>query len=118
MIGTDEDALICDLAETYHILDFRGLSPSKVAVLSCGLSDSSRIKTRLSGNPAPLDLLMTATILDYLALLVWMRSKDGKEGKKRPKSFAEAITGRNNKEIQSYSTVEAFEAARERIRAK
>ena len=44
MIALDEDALTCDLAETYGIYEFRLLPPAKIAVLACGLSEDSRIK--------------------------------------------------------------------------
>ena len=119
MISEDEDALICDLAETYHILDYRGLRPTLAAVLSFGLPETSRIKTRLSGNPARLDYLMQATGIDYLALLTWFKTEDGRKGRHRPKSFVEALSGRKkNNETQSFSTVEAFEAARARILGK
>lgn len=46
MIQTDEDALICDLAETYQIYDYRQLPAYQVAVFSYGLRDDSRIKVR------------------------------------------------------------------------
>ncbi len=32
MMNFDEEALLCDLAETYHIYDFEQLSPQKIAV--------------------------------------------------------------------------------------
>lgn len=118
MIATDEDALTCDLAETYHILEFKGLSPSKVAVLSFGLPDTSRIKTTMSGHQARLDYLMQATVIDYLALLTWFKTEDGRKNRNRPKSFVEALSGRRKNDVQSFSTVEAFEAARARILGK
>ena len=43
MIAIDEDALICDLAETYQIYDYRRLPVQTVAVFSLGLRDNSRI---------------------------------------------------------------------------
>lgn len=118
MIRIDEDALTCDFAETYHILDFRGLQPSKAAVLSFGLPETSRIKTVLGGASIPMDLLMQATTIDYLALLAWFKTEDGRKNRHRPKSFVDALMGRNKKETQSFSTVEAFEAARARILGK
>lgn len=33
MIRADEDALVCDLAETYHIYNYRQLPARQVAVL-------------------------------------------------------------------------------------
>ena len=39
MIKQDEDALICDLAETYRIYDYRQLPLLQVAVFAYGLRD-------------------------------------------------------------------------------
>ena len=36
MIAVDENALICDLAETYGIYNYRQLPPTLVAVFSLG----------------------------------------------------------------------------------
>ncbi len=43
MVNLDEAALICDLAETYGIYDYRQLPLRTVAVLSAGLRDDARI---------------------------------------------------------------------------
>lgn len=43
MILTDEDALICDLAETYHVLDYRSLPLLTAATLASGLRSDARI---------------------------------------------------------------------------
>lgn len=43
MILTDEDALICDLAETYHVLDYRALPLKTAAALASGLRADARI---------------------------------------------------------------------------
>ena len=49
MISLDEDALICDLAETYQIYDSRQLPPSRMAVFASGLKNDSRIKMIITG---------------------------------------------------------------------
>ncbi len=41
MISRDEDALICDLAETYQIYNYKSLPARLVATLSVGLRDDS-----------------------------------------------------------------------------
>jgi len=43
MIATDEDALVCDLAETYHVLDYRMLPLKTAAALASGLRSDARI---------------------------------------------------------------------------
>ena len=92
MIKADEDALICDLAETYHIYDYRRLSPFKIAVFSFGLKDDSRIKMKLSGQKIPLNILLLAGVNDRLSTLVWAKTKDGQKGKNPPESIVDLLT--------------------------
>lgn len=92
-MATDEDALVCDFAETYRVYDFRQLTPSYAAALAAGLRDGSRIRTVLGGLPAPLPQYLQMAELDALNLLTWLNSSDGAEGKNRPKSLLKAFTG-------------------------
>ena len=39
MLNTDSDALECDLAETYHIYNYKELPLKKVALFSVGLRE-------------------------------------------------------------------------------
>ena len=69
MISLDESALICDFAETYHILDYRALPLKLAAVLACGLRDDSRIKMKLAGmklNPETMLLLFKSWPIQQL----------------------------------------------------
>lgn len=50
MMAADEDALACDFAETYGILDMRQLPAGKLATLAAGLRENSRIKLHLGGS--------------------------------------------------------------------
>ena len=77
MLATDKDALICDLAETYHIYDYRSLPVQQVAIFCIGLRENSRIKRKLSGNRCSTEILLLASAVDYLALLFWAQTKDG-----------------------------------------
>lgn len=43
MIRLDEDAVICDLAETYGVLNYRELPLQTVATLASGLHADARI---------------------------------------------------------------------------
>lgn len=65
MINLDEDALICDFAETYGLFDYRGLSPLKAAVLSCGLRENSRIKMKLANAKLTIEQTLLAVIADF-----------------------------------------------------
>lgn len=92
MVRLDEDALVCDFAETYHIYDYRRLPLRYAAVLAFGLSDDSRIKRRMTGARVTTPVLLQAAAADALNLLVWMKTKDGQKGIRRPASVVDAIT--------------------------
>ncbi len=118
MIKLDEDALICDLAETYHIYDYRQLPASRVAVFSLGLRDNSRIKKRLSNQSIDFDRLLLASISDKLSYLLWSKTKDGAKGRNKPKSILEMLTAskKENKQLAFHSG-EEFEQMRANILA-
>lgn len=97
MIALDEDALICDLAETYQIYDYKQLPLNQVAVFAYGLRDDSRIKQMMSDQIVPLETTLLASIVDRLSLSLWLKTKDGQKGVNRPASIAELLT-KNNKE--------------------
>ncbi|HEL1610749.1 DUF5361 domain-containing protein [Streptococcus suis] len=112
MIQTDENALICDLAETYGIYDYRQLPLSRVAVFACGLSEKSRIKKALSGQKEDLDTLLLAGIYDTVRLLFWAKTKDGQAGRNRPSSVAQVLEGpKVEREERVFSSGEEFERA-------
>lgn len=116
MIILDEEALICDLAETYHIFNYRGLPLYIVAVLSCGLREDSRIKMKISNRCANTDTILFASMVDKLALLLWKDSVDGQHNRNRPKSIVEEILNINDeKEFNVYTSIDEFEDARKRI---
>lgn len=110
MISRDEDALICDLAETYQIYNYRSLPARLVATFSVGLRDDSRIKLKMSNEKVSLQNYLLASIMDRLSLLVWFQTKDGQDGKNRPLMMVDALL-RN--EIESESDIEAFESVEE-----
>lgn len=115
MIQTDETALICDLAETYGVLDYRALPLRTVAALSSGLRDDSRIKMKISGQTIDRETALMAAAVDRLSLLVWSRTKDAAKGRRRPESILQKLLdGRQEKQkdYMVFGTPEAFEAAR------
>lgn len=71
LIASDEDALICDFAQYYHVLDWRTLPLHLVATLAAGLPESSRCMLKLSGQIVPLETLLQAETVDALHLLYW-----------------------------------------------
>lgn len=115
MVAIDEDALICDLWETYQVTDWRALPLQTAAVLAFGLSGDSRIKKVISKAP-PHDLrdVLLAVIADGVKTLTWMQTKDAKTGRNRPQSIVETMTKTKpkKKEYQTFRTAAEFEAAR------
>ena len=117
MVAIDEDALICDFAETYHIYDYRALPVQLCATLASGLRANSRIKSKLSGfDYATLDNILTAMMVDELATLVWFQTEDGPKGINRPASMVEILQPREDKEApMTFNSVEDFEAMRKKL---
>lgn len=114
MIAADEDALVCDLAETYHIYDYRQLPTHQVAVFAVGLRDDARIKIKLSGQKESLDRLLLASMVDRLSLLVWAKTKDGQKGQNQPVSLVSRLVDEEQKE----SDLIAFESGEDFLRAR
>ena len=98
MIKLDEDALICDLAETYNLYDYKQLPQLKVAVFSYGLRDDSRIKKLMSDQIVSLDTLLLSLMVDKLSLSLWLQTKDGQKGINQPKSIASQFIHKEEKE--------------------
>ena len=113
MLGTDKDALICDMAQTYHIFDLSAVPVPLLSTLAVGLGNESRIKKKMAGAKLDIDTALRAAILDRLSNLIWMRTKDGAKGRNRPQSVLNALT--EEKQTVTYATGEALEAARRKI---
>lgn len=64
MIQLNEDAMICDFAETYHIYDYRTLPCAFAAKLAAGLREESRIKRLAEGRPASAESILLANLID------------------------------------------------------
>ena len=91
MIALDEDSLICDFAETYHIYDMYALSADYAATLAAGLRDNSRIKLKASGLVVDTQTLLLAHIADNTRWNVYAKTKDAAHGKNKPKSIVAAL---------------------------
>ncbi len=115
MIALDEDALICDLAETYGILSYRSLPADLVAKLSVGLRADSRIKMKLNKIEVPVQTLLLAGILDKLAFLAWAKTTDGSNNINRPFSIVKKILDKETDketDIVAFTSGEEFDEAR------
>ena len=114
MIRVDENALICDLAETYQIYNYRQMPPSTVAIFCMGLRDDSRIKMKLGGAKVSPNILLLSGIVDRLNLLVWAKTEDGRKGRNKPKSILEDLYSKES-EVSAFASGKDFEEERQRI---
>lgn len=105
--------MICDLAETYHVLNYQELSPVMVATLVLGLRDNSRVKMKISASRLTLGQALMTMILDDLNFLSWTKTKSAQKNKNRPKSIYKKLSGEDDKpkeELQVFATPEEYEA--------
>ena len=114
MVGLDEDALTCDFAEVYHVLDWRKLPARTAATLAMGLGPDSRIMRKLSGVSVTIHTLLLATIADAVRVLVWQNTKDGAKGRNRPTLIVEKLLDAN-KGDEGFDSIEAFKAWRDEM---
>lgn len=114
MAALDEEALICDFAESYHVFDWRALPAQTAATLAMGLRPTSRIAQKIAGIPAPPDTLLLAMAVDALRVLVWQNTKDGAHGRKPPESVLQALLRGHKAERTGvgFASPEEFEAWR------
>lgn len=100
--------LICDLAETYGIFDYKSMPARLIATLTAGLRENSRIKQKQSKLKASKTDLMLAFIADLISMM------SGIEG-----IWTEWITGiernKNTDNIEVFNSVDAYESARKKI---
>ncbi len=119
MIKTNEAALICDLAETYHIFDYRSLPLKKVATFAVGLKEDSRIKMAMSKIKYSFDTLLIAAILDNLNQRTWAMSEDARNGGNRPQHILNRLLGEEYQEQDQtemgFESGEEYERARRKI---
>lgn len=112
-----KDELICDLAETYGLFNYKGVPLSTLASLVVGLRDNSRIKMLIAGAVVDTQTLIIASILDKLSLLVWFNSQDGQKNINRPKSVVEALLNNEN-DTMLFNSIEEFEEYKQKLLGK
>lgn len=114
MIYLDEDSLICDFAETYHILDYTALPPTLAGVLASGLRADSRIKMLMSGQKITTDQMIRAAIADRVGILTWQNTEDGQKGRNMPESILQSLLGdkkdSNNLAFENGADFDAYRA--------
>lgn len=105
MVADDEDSLICDLAETYGIFNYKELSPLTVATLSTGLGVNSRISKHITGLPNDIDTILLAEIADRLGMVLQCVG-----GIEKPKSIVSSLYGEKDEKgnVMSFGDSDEF----------
>ena len=99
MLAHYRSELICDLAEYYHILDYRGVPGRTLGTLAVGLRAESRIGQIREGVKETPAVLILAKIYDVLAQVFSEKGttpeslfknflREQKEANKTPQAFA------------------------------
>ena len=110
---------MCDLAEYYHIIDYKSLPAKQVAILLCGLRDDSRVKMKIMGKNYTYERLMQALIFDKLNWLCWSQSSDSRKNVNKPLSIAGILMNTEEEnDIKSFSSISDFEKACRNITGK
>lgn len=108
--------MICDLAETYNVYDYKALPPKTVALFVCGLPENSRIRRKQSKQKLTFEQSLLVLIYDKLAWLQWAQTKDGHKNRNRPESLYEKLTGEPpEKQIATFANGEEFLRRRNQI---
>jgi hypothetical protein len=111
MIAKDEEALICDLAETYHVLDYKALPVKLVAILANGLGNKSRIKKKLANIKVSIEEMMMASIADNLSII--QKSLSGH--KEKLFLFTEYFGESLPENQKGFNSVQEFEETRKKL---
>ena len=113
---TNKTAVICDLAETYGILNWRGVPVRLLGTLVAGLGENTRTGKELLGHKGSTEEILLAQIFDALNLLMWSFTEDGQKGRHRPKPISDMLLGKEEqKDVAGYRTPEEYEKARAEI---
>ena len=117
MIKLDEDALICDFAETYQIYNIYDYPGEYIATLAKGLRDNSRIKLKLVGLDYDLNTFLLAHIADNTAINVYAKTKYATKGMNKPKSFVKVLSGKKEakEEARKFNSGADFDKERRRL---
>lgn len=117
LVGRCEEEFICDMAETYHVFDWRELPLKTAAILASGLSKDSRCARKLNGTKISGVEYSLLAILDELRMLSWgfiSAHSDQKIPKPQP-ILTQMLQQDQRPKILSSRTPEEFEARRRKI---
>ena len=109
-LAMEKDALICDLAETYRIYDWRSVPVFLLATLVSGLGENSRIGKIRDGRKVSIEAYYTAELCDMLETLIM-----GLSGKESTANRTETLLIQKEVKKETTYTVEEFEKLRSQI---
>ncbi len=117
LAGRCGDELICDMAETYHVLNWRELPLKTAAILASGLHQDSRCRMKLNGMKLRSEEYTAMAILDEVRFFHWnMLPKEFKKGRKKPESvLLKMLRMEDRPDVTGFRTPEEFEARRKQI---
>lgn len=117
MYALDKDALVCDFAETYRVLDMWALPVPLLAVLASGLREDSRIMMKMGGVSYIPAYISAAKAADELAMLLYSFTEDAAKGRNRPELLSDFIVEKQEPKPtnQGYDSGEDFLAAWKKI---
>lgn len=117
MLAYDRGSLICDLAETYNIYNYKELPVDLLATLATGLRENSRIKMKMGKRDFTTEEVLLAHIADNLSLFRYGFSEEAQNGTNTPKLFTEIIykDEKEKTDITGFITGEDFEAEMQAI---
>ena len=115
MLATDENALICDFAETYGVMDWRSLPVRQAATLAASLRSDARIVQKMSGMRISVTDMVQAYMADRIAFIAWSKTKDAQHNTGRPPSILKLLLETNENEYTGFDTPEDFDAWRAKM---
>lgn len=111
-----QDEMVCDLAEYYHIYNYKSFPMEYISTLCCGLPAESRTLKKINGMKCSTEELMLINIVDKLSLIWWSKTKDGQKNRNRPKLICEIMQEKEeSKNRIAFNSPEEFEAMRRKI---
>lgn len=105
--------MVCDLAETYGVLDYRKVPTRTLGALVVGLGSESRLGRELAGIKASPDHILLGRIYDAVNILLYSYTKDAKTGRNRPESYVERLIEKKSEkdDVEKFRTGADFDKA-------
>ncbi len=110
IINDSEDLMICDLAQTYGILDYKQIKPNILAALVMGLPQDSRIMLKISKAKLSYTDSVLALIFDCLQIIAFNQVHRYRKNLKRPESLYKKLMEDDKKDdYMTFGSPENYE---------